>query len=69
MKPSLHQFRIYGPKNGLALDQDQETLIKIRGTRSKSYPETFVPPVTLAKQYLRATFTNLGTFRASLTST
>ena len=42
MRPSLHQFRVYGTKNGLVLDQDQETLIKLRGakfraTRKRSY--------------------------------
>ena len=52
MRPSLHQFRIYGQKNGLILDQDQETLIRLRGTHYKSYAEKFVPPVNFAKQYL-----------------
>ena len=36
MRPALHQFRIYGSKNGLILDQDQETLIKMRGRDSKA---------------------------------
>ncbi len=36
MRPSLHQFRIYGPRNGLLLDQDNETLIRLRGTRYKT---------------------------------
>jgi predicted dehydrogenase len=31
MRPLLHQFRIYGPQNGVVVDQDQETLIKLRG--------------------------------------
>ena len=39
MRPSLHQFRVYGPKNGLMLDHDQETLIKLRGARFVSYAE------------------------------
>ena len=52
MQPSLHQFRIYGPKNGLILDQDNETLILLRGRRYKSYAEHFVPPFIFAKQYL-----------------
>jgi len=64
MRPSLHQFRIYGDKNGLVLDQDQETLIKLRGTRFKSYLEKFVPPVTLAGQQLGNLATNLKTFLA-----
>ena len=33
------------------LDQDQETLIKLRGARFKSYAEKFVPPVELARQH------------------
>ena len=32
MRPSIHEFRIYGPKNGLVLDQDHETLITLRGS-------------------------------------
>jgi predicted dehydrogenase len=64
MKPSLHQFRVYGSKNGLILDQDQETLIKLRGTKFKLYAETFLPPIILASQYLKGLSTNLGLFAA-----
>jgi predicted dehydrogenase len=64
MKPSLHQFRVYGSKNGLVLDQDQETLVKLRGKKFKSYAETFVPPLIMADQYLKGLFTNLGIFAA-----
>ena len=62
MRPSLHQFRIYGPKNGLILDQDQETLIRLRGTMFKSYLEKFGAPLLLAKQYCGNVATNLETF-------
>jgi len=62
MRPALHQFRIYGPKNGLVLNQDQETLIKLRGSRYKSYLEKFLPPVMFAGQYLGNLTTNLHTF-------
>jgi predicted dehydrogenase len=64
MRPTLHQFRIYGPTNGLILDQDQETLIKLRGARYTSYAEKFVPPVETAKQYVGNVATNLKTFLA-----
>lgn len=64
MRPSLHMFRIYGKKNGLILDHDQETLIKLRGARFKSYGEKFVPPVIFAKQYLGNLRTNLKSFLA-----
>jgi len=62
MRPSLHQLRIYGPKNGLIMDHDQETLIKLNGVRYPSYAEKFVPPLDLARQYLRNWTTNLRTF-------
>ena len=46
MRPPLHQFRIYGPENGLILDQDQETLIRLRGNQFESYLEKFISPLT-----------------------
>ncbi len=52
MRPSLHQFRIYGPQNALMLDDDQQCVIKLRGRRYKSYAEKFIPPVGYARQYL-----------------
>ena len=40
------------PKNGLVLDQDHETLLRLRGDKYKSYADKFIPPAVLAKQYL-----------------
>ncbi len=62
MRPSLHQFRIYGPKNGLIVDQDQETLIKLSGLRLKSYLEQFVSPAEIGRQYFANTWMNVRTF-------
>lgn len=62
MRPGLHQFRVYGPKNGLILDQDQETLIKLRGGRYPSYAEKFLPSIGFAKQYMGNLGTNLRSF-------
>ena len=62
MRPALHQFRVYGSKNGLVLDQDQETLIKLRGQRYVSYVEKFVPPVSMAKQDFSNAITNVRRF-------
>jgi predicted dehydrogenase len=64
MRPSLHQFRIYGTQNGLILDHDQETMIKLRGERFKSYLEKFVPPLMFAQQHLENSVRNIGTFLA-----
>jgi predicted dehydrogenase len=62
MRPSLHQFRIYGSKNGLLLDQDNETLIQLNGMRHKSYLEQFIPPLNFAYQYLKGMAGNLRLF-------
>jgi predicted dehydrogenase len=64
MRPALRQLRIYGAKNGLVLDHDQETLLRLRGVRYKSYVEKFVPPVIMAGQHLGNLVTNLRTFLA-----
>ena len=64
MRPSLHQFRLYGPRNGLLLDQDNETLIRLPGRRYKSYAEHFISPVVLARQYVGNTSRNARAFLA-----
>jgi predicted dehydrogenase len=64
MRPDLHQFRIYGKKNGLILDQDQETLIRLRGARFKSYLEKFIPPLDIGLQHAGNLITNMRTFLA-----
>jgi hypothetical protein len=64
MRPSLHQFRVYGVKNGLIMDQDHETLIKLRGARFPSYVEKFAPSAIFAKQYAGNIATNLRLFLA-----
>jgi predicted dehydrogenase len=62
MRPSIHQFRIYGPENGLVLDQDHETLIRLRGGKFKSYIDKFVPPALFAGQHLGNLITNARRF-------
>jgi predicted dehydrogenase len=64
IRPALHQFRIYGAKNGLIVDQDSETLIKMRGNRFPSYLEKFAPSAIFAKQYLSNLSTNVRMFLA-----
>jgi predicted dehydrogenase len=64
MRPSLHEFRIYGPKNGLILDQDHEILLRLRGTKFKSYADQFIPPVLFAKQHLSELLRNAKLFLA-----
>jgi predicted dehydrogenase len=62
MKPSIHELRVYGSKNGLAVDQDHDILLKLRGDKYKSYADKFVPPAQFAKQYLGNLLTNIRLF-------
>ena len=62
MRPAIRQFRIFGPKNGLLLDQDHEVLLRLPGKRLKSYAEKFLPPITGVSQLLGNLTTNVRTF-------
>ena len=52
IRPVPHQFRLYGLKNSLIVDDEHQTLIKIDNKEYKSYLRYFVPPFGYAKQYL-----------------
>jgi predicted dehydrogenase len=62
MRPSLHHFRMFGPTNGLMLDHDQDMLIRIPGSRHKSYAEKFVPHFKFACQHAGNLVTNARLF-------
>ena len=53
---------VYGPRNGLIVDQDHETLIRLRGQKYKSYLEKFMPSVGFASQFLGNLTTNMKSF-------
>ena len=65
MRPSIHELRIYGTKNGLILDHDHDILLRLRGSKFKSYADKFIPPLSFAKQNLENLGTNLRLFFAS----
>jgi predicted dehydrogenase len=52
ISPAPHQFRLYGLKNSLIVDDDHQILIRINNKEYKSYLRYFVPPFDYAKQYL-----------------
>jgi hypothetical protein len=62
MRPALHRLRIFGPKNGLIVDHDEQTVIKLKGNRYKSYVEKFVPPYIYAGQYISNSLRNMNYF-------
>lgn len=62
MRPVLHQLRLYGVKNALIQDDDNQTVIKIRGEKFKSYLDHFLPPLVLAREYLSNSAHNIKMF-------
>lgn len=52
ISPSPHQFRLYGPKNSLIVDDDHQIVIKEDNKEYKSYARYFIPPFGYAKQYV-----------------
>lgn len=62
MRPSLHMLRLYGPTNGLILDERQQTVIRLRGKAYKSYLEQFLPEWSFAKQYAANSLGNMKKF-------
>jgi predicted dehydrogenase len=62
MKPAIQEFRVYGPRNGLILDQHHEILTRLRGKNFKSFAEKFIPPASFAKQHIENLTTNLKLF-------
>ena len=62
MRPSLHEFRIYGDRNGILLDQDHEMLLPLRGAKYKSYADKFIPTAKMAVQCLRNVSRNAQLF-------
>jgi hypothetical protein len=65
MRPLLHEFRVYGPRNGVILDEDHQTVIRCRGQSYKSYADRFIPPVDAAWQNLRNVGFNARRFFAN----
>jgi predicted dehydrogenase len=62
MRPAMNQFRVYGSKNGLFLDETQQILIRLKGEKLKSYGERFVPQIQFSLQYLQNLGRNLRLF-------
>lgn len=64
MRPALNQFRIFGTKNALLVDEEEQTVVKLSGARFKSYAGKFLPPLALAGQYVANVLGNARLFLA-----
>lgn len=65
IRPAINQFRVYGKKNGLFLDETQQILIRLPGAKLKSYGERLIPSIQFSFQYLKAFLRNLRLFLKS----
>lgn len=52
IRPALNQFRIFGPANGLLLDEATQSLIKLPGRRLRSHAARILPQLGFAGRYL-----------------
>jgi predicted dehydrogenase len=50
MRPQVSQFRMFGPKNGVLLDDNHHVLVKLAGTKHKSYLDNIAPVLGLSSQ-------------------
>lgn len=62
MRPQVSEFRVFGPKNGIFLDDAHHLLIKLNGSKYKSYLDMFVPPLALSTQFLANAIRNVTGF-------
>ena len=62
IRPSINQFRVYGRKNGLFMDESQQLLIRLKGEKLRSYGERFFPAAGYSVQYLGNLFRNVRLF-------
>lgn len=61
MNPAIHQFRIFGPKNSIVVDDLHQTVIKVTKNYT-SYLNHFIPPFVDAKQYMMSGMSNIKRF-------
>ena len=62
IRPLLREFRIYGPKNGLIINQDHHSLIKVPSKNYIGYLNKFIPLNYYAKQYRKNMVSNARFF-------
>jgi predicted dehydrogenase len=60
--PTQHQFRLYGPKRSLIVDDDHQVVLRLEDKQYKSYMRLFLPPVAFAGQYLGNLARNMKRF-------
>jgi predicted dehydrogenase len=60
--PSLNEFRLYGPRNSLIVDQEHQTLLKVEGDNYKVQLKYFLTPLRYGRLYRRNAIGNVRKF-------
>jgi predicted dehydrogenase len=58
MRPQVFEFRVFGPKNGILLDERHHLLIKLKGAKYKSYLDMVMPPLESSAQFFANALSN-----------
>ena len=64
MQPQVFEFRVFGPKNGILLDEKHHVLIKLKGARYKSYLDMVMPPLESSGQFFANALANFRSLMA-----
>lgn len=62
IKPGINQLRLCGPKNSILVDQSSGSIIRVENRSYKSYLTYFLPPLVMARQYVRNARHNITSF-------
>jgi predicted dehydrogenase len=62
ISPPLHQFRLYGTKGAVIVDDDHQIVLRIDNREYKSYLRLFMPPMGVARQYVANVAGNVHRF-------
>jgi predicted dehydrogenase len=62
ISPVVHQFRVYGTKRSLVVDDDHQVVLEFDDREYKSYVRFFVPPLGFAGQYVKNVARNFKKF-------
>jgi predicted dehydrogenase len=58
IRPAIHQFRLYGPKSSLIVDDDHQLVLKGEDRGYRSYLRYLLPPARYATQVVRQVSVN-----------
>jgi len=62
LSPPLNEFRIYGPKNSIVVDNLHRTINRFKNKGYKSYLNYFIPPLESAANHVRNSGSNIYRF-------